>query len=158
MAKEKATVGRPTDYKECYNEQARKLCLLGYTDEELADFFNVATSTIYNWKNQYPAFLEAIKSGKEFADSDVANSLYNRAKGMRVSEQRMTENGIVEVSKEIPPDTAAAFIWLKNRQPRFWRDKTEVAVDSTVTANVDLKADVTVKAALDDFKSEFMDE
>jgi hypothetical protein len=26
---------------------------------------------------------------------------------------------------EIPPDTAAAFIWLKNRRPGSWRDKHE---------------------------------
>jgi hypothetical protein len=31
--------GRPTKYKEEYNEQAYKLCLLGATDKELADFF-----------------------------------------------------------------------------------------------------------------------
>ena len=33
--------GRPTEYKEEYNEQVYKLCLLGAKDKELADFFNV---------------------------------------------------------------------------------------------------------------------
>lgn len=32
-------MARPTKYQEAYAEQARKLCLLGYTDAELADFF-----------------------------------------------------------------------------------------------------------------------
>lgn len=42
--------GRPTLYREEYAEQARKLCLLGTTDAELADFFNVAVDTINEWK------------------------------------------------------------------------------------------------------------
>ena len=37
-------MARPTKYQEAYAEQARKLCLLGYTDAELADFFEVSES------------------------------------------------------------------------------------------------------------------
>ena len=33
---------------------------------------------------------------------------------------------IVPYVEHFPPDTAAAFIWLKNRQPHRWRDKKEV--------------------------------
>jgi len=32
---------------------------------------------------------------------------------------------VTEVTKHYPPDTAAAFIWLKNRRPDLWRDKQE---------------------------------
>lgn len=42
--------GRPTDYREEYNEQAYKLCLLGATDAELGDFFNVTEQTINNFQ------------------------------------------------------------------------------------------------------------
>ncbi len=34
-------VGRPTKYKEEYAFQAEKLCRLGATDKEMADFFNI---------------------------------------------------------------------------------------------------------------------
>lgn len=54
-------MARPTKYQEAYAEQARKLCLLGYTDAELADFFEVSEATINNWKLEYPEFLESIK-------------------------------------------------------------------------------------------------
>ncbi|MCO6427131.1 hypothetical protein [Nitrosomonas communis] len=37
--KEANPVGRPTLYREVYAEQAYRLCLLGATDEELADFY-----------------------------------------------------------------------------------------------------------------------
>ena len=39
--------GRPTKFKPEYVEQAHKLAVRGWTDAELADFFKVATSTIY---------------------------------------------------------------------------------------------------------------
>lgn len=54
-------MARPTKYQEAYAEQARKLCLLGYTDAELADFFEVSESTINKWKLDYPKFSESIK-------------------------------------------------------------------------------------------------
>ena len=78
--------GRPTKYKEEYNEHAYKLCLLGYIDEDLAKFFEVDVSTINNWKIEYPKFFESIKSGKEVADANVAESLYKRANGFRYKE------------------------------------------------------------------------
>lgn len=57
-------MARPTKYQEAYAEQARKLCLLGYTDAELADFFEVSESTINKWKLDYPEFSESIKKGR----------------------------------------------------------------------------------------------
>jgi len=38
--------GRPSGYREEFAEQARKLCRLGATDKELADFFGVDEATI----------------------------------------------------------------------------------------------------------------
>jgi hypothetical protein len=128
-------VGRPTDYKEKYNEQAYKLCLLGATDAELADFFNVCEATINNWKNNIPEFLESIKRGKDIADSNVADRLYQRALGFEHDSEEIkvlsspgagsyTER--VAVKKIYPPDPTSAIFWLKNRQPTKWRDKQEI--------------------------------
>ena len=58
-------VGRPTKYKEEYNEQAYKLCLLGHTDAEMAEFFEVDVSTIHRWKIDYPEFCDSIKRVKK---------------------------------------------------------------------------------------------
>lgn len=41
----KSKGGRPTRYKAEYAQQAYKLCLLGATDKELADFFHVSGQT-----------------------------------------------------------------------------------------------------------------
>ena len=67
--------GHPTDYKPEYPEQARKLCLLGYTDVELAGFFEVCERTINNWKVEHPEFLQSIKSGKVEADEGSHDDL-----------------------------------------------------------------------------------
>lgn len=123
--------GRPTDYREEYNEQARKLCLLGHTDKELAEFFGICEATLNNWKIEHPEFLESLKKGKEVADADVAQSLYHRAIGYSHEEDdiRTVSTGggseivITPTIKHYPPDTAAAIIWLKNRQGKKWRDK-----------------------------------
>ncbi|EKZ6375180.1 terminase [Klebsiella aerogenes] len=122
-------MARPTKYQEAYAEQARKLCLLGYTDTELADFFEVSESTINKWKVDYPEFSESIKKGKAIADGDVTDRLYQRAMGFIAPDVdiRVIDNKIVEtpLDKYYPPDTAAAIFWLKNRQKDKWRDKQD---------------------------------
>jgi len=129
--KKKRKPGRPTKYKPEFAEQAYGMCLLkGMTDEELANYFGVATSSIYEWKKEHPDFSEAIKKGKEIADVSVATALRDRALGYSHPEDKIFlhegEPVIVPTTKHYPPDTAAAFIWLKNRHPERWRDKVEV--------------------------------
>lgn len=124
-------MARPTDYRQEYAEQARKLCLLGFTDKQLADFFDVNESTITRWKQKYPEFRTSIKSGKVVADAQVVESLFKRAMGMEVTEVEVRgndENKIKRVIKKyIPPDTTAQIFWLKNRQPELWREKSTIA-------------------------------
>lgn len=157
LGSEMAELGRPTKYKEEYNEQAYKLCLLGATDAKLANFFDIAESTLYEWKLEYPDFSESLKKGKLIADAEIAEGLYNRAKGAVINTQqaiklkrveydqgkRMLEEERVEVvdlKQEVPPDTAASIFWLKNRQPEMWRDKRDyIEVDDDsgeITINV----------------------
>ena len=129
-----AKVGRPSSYKDEYADQARKLCLLGATDKEMADFFGVSVSTVDNWKKDIPEFLGALKEGKVLADVDVANSLYQRATGYEWIEEQAIKIKVsqyeekvevVEVRKSVPPDTTAGIFWLKNRRKADWRDKQE---------------------------------
>ncbi len=123
-------VGRPTDYLPEYDEQAKKLCMLGATNEEIADFFGIATSTFYNWQNEHPNFLESIKKGKLIADAEVANKLFSRATGYSHSAVKIfnDQGKPLEVPyiEQYPPDTAAAIFWLKNRRPDMWKDKQEL--------------------------------
>jgi hypothetical protein len=122
--------GRPSKYKPEFCEQAAKLCKLGATDRELADFFGVKEWTINRWKAEYPEFSHSLKLAKDEADNRVEQSLYRRALGyshdaVHVSNFKgdVTLTPIVE---HYPPDTTACIFWLKNRRPDMWRDKFDV--------------------------------
>ena len=147
------SAGRPTDYDVSYPEKVFKLCLLGATDAEIADFFEIAESTLYLWKQEHTEFSEAIKRGKITADAEVANSLFKRANGYQYDEVTYEKIGDGDdkvevgeagletvkqdkykkkvVTKEVAPDVAAQNIWLKNRRSRVkdgalkWADKHE---------------------------------
>lgn len=132
------TKGRPTDYKAVYAGQAKKLCQLGATDFELADFFKVDTRTIYRWKHVYPAFCQSLVAGKEKADDRVERALFNRAVGYSFeSEKLWSYMGLVTRAttvEHVAPDPGAAMSWLKNRKPDDWREKIEHSgkIDSDV--------------------------
>lgn len=131
MEEKKNKGGRPGTFKPEYADQARKLALLGLIDAEIADFFGVTQRTFHNWKKSHPEFFHTLKKGKVIADAKVAESLFHRACGYEHDDVHISnyqgEITITPIRKHYPPDTAAAFIWLKNRQGRFWRDKTDDA-------------------------------
>lgn len=119
--------GRPSKYKREFVKQAAKLCEIGATDEDLADFFDVSIRTIANWKAAYPEFLQALKAGKDQADDRVERSLYQRAVGYSYDALHFSSfQGAVTATpyrEHCPPDTTAQIFWLKNRRPDQWRDK-----------------------------------
>ncbi len=129
MSEQAPSVGRPTDYKPEYAAQAEKLCALGATDIELADFFQVSTRTIYRWRNTIDEFCQAVTCGKEAADVRVERALYNRAVGYSFeSEKIFNHQGEIiraPTTEHVPPDPSAAKLWLTNRKPENWRDKQE---------------------------------
>lgn len=43
----------------------------------------------------------------------------------------------LEVDKQVSPDTTAQIFWLKNRKPKEWREKTEIAVTKTKSEAVE---------------------
>ncbi len=128
-AAKKRPRGRPKSFKVEFIEQARKLCILGATDYELANFFEVDTRTIYRWKNTHPDFCQAVVVGKEKADDRVERALYNRAVGYSFETEKVFQyQGDViraDTVEHVPPDPGAAMNWLKNRRPGEWRDKID---------------------------------
>lgn len=136
-------MARPSKFKPEYAAQAKKLCKLGATDQELADFFEVTLSTLNLWKIRHEAFSESLKAGKEQADERVAHALYCRAMGYSHPDTdiRVIDGCIVEtpLTKHYPPDTTAAIFWLKNRRPEEWRDKIQQEVTGKDGGPVEMK-------------------
>lgn len=122
-------MARPTEYKAAYAEGAMKLARLGATDAEIADFYGIDVRTVYRWKNTYEEFCQALKAGKDEADSRVERALYHRAIGYEQEAVKIfmpagaEEPVYAPYVERIAPDTTAAIFWLKNRRPEDWRDK-----------------------------------
>ena len=82
-----------------------------------------------------------MRRGKVKADADVSKSLLERALGYNHKAVKFFQNDGVVISQEYtehyPPDTAAASLWLRNRQPDKWRDKPEfsLSVENNVTVD-----------------------
>lgn len=134
---EAAPIGRPSLYDDSYSRQAAKLCELGATDQELADFFEVDVRTIYRWKHDHDEFCQALKGGKTVADERVERSLYQRAIGYEQEEVKIfmpsgaDKPVYAPFRAKVAPDTTAAIFWLKNRRSGEWRDKQETELSGT---------------------------
>jgi hypothetical protein len=85
------------------------MCLLGATNQDIADNLDVALSSVGKWISEIPEFSDAVKGGREVADEKVAQSLYNTA---------------------LDGNTTAQIFWLKNRRSKEWRDKQEINLQS----------------------------
>src|SRR5690606_4644575 len=101
--------GRPSSYQRRFAIQARKLCQLGATIRDLAEFFEVAPSTISLWLRRQVDFTEAVNAGRLHADTAVEQSLFRRALGYEYEtvkifvNQRTREPIVVPYTKRLPP-------------------------------------------------------
>ena len=132
-------MGRPTKFKEEHMDKIKKMAICGMTDIEMAELLGVTDRTFNNWKEKHPEFFQSLKDWKLKADENVKRSLYERACGYEHEEDKIfNANGkpmVVPTVKKYPPDPTAAIFWLKNRQPKEWRDKQELDVNANVTVN-----------------------
>ena len=112
---------------------AMHLCRLGGTNADLARAFRVSTACIDQWIAKKPEFAEAVHEGRELADARVASALYSRAVGYTHAEEKIFqhEGQVIRAGtlKHYPPDTAACSLWLRNRRPELWREKTQQQID-----------------------------
>ncbi|GAB3317857.1 hypothetical protein GCM10027299_09280 [Larkinella ripae] len=127
--------GRPSKYQQAYAHHAYHYCLMGATDNELAAFFEVDVSTLYEWRRRYAAFSDAVKRGKMWADAQIAHALFKKAMGFNHPQTKFIvvssgdhKQAVVtrEIIKYYPPDVTALKFWLTNRQAHLWRDKPVV--------------------------------
>src|SRR5260370_22064043 len=125
--------GRPTTYKPENAEIARQNCMIGATNEALAERFGVCRRTIDNWIATIPEFSDAVRQGREVADGAVVSALLARATGI---EQKMT-NGFchrgqpvtANYTVQLPPDVRACIFCLRNRRPEEWRENQPLVAD-----------------------------
>ena len=81
----------------------------GLTDEQIANNLGISERTFYNNKKKYPQFLQSLKKGKEIIDYEVENALLQNALNGNITAQ---------------------IFWLKNRKPKYWKDKVNIEDES----------------------------
>ncbi len=115
---------------------AEKYAREGLIDKEICKKLGISTATYYEYQNDYPEFSEAIKRGKRPVDVMVENALLKRALGYSYEEKHTemlvdsdgqpTVKNVKVVKKEISPDVGAQAFWLKNRNPKQWKDRHDI--------------------------------
>lgn len=132
--------GVETKYRKDYHpKQVLKYALLGLTDKQMSDLFDISESTFNKWKIDYTEFSESIRAGKADADANVASTLYKRALGhtqkkkvaFKVKEydekdRQIERVEVVETEEYFPPSDQAITMWLSNRQRKTWGSKSEI--------------------------------
>jgi len=99
--------GRPTKYRPEYCDKAVEFLSEGFSCLGLAGELSVTESTIYNWMDQHPEFLEAIKKGQAKSGLWWERTLKTNAK---------TGEG----------NATACIFGVKNRSRSQWRDRQEI--------------------------------
>ena len=107
--KKPSKMGRPTKFDITVRDKIMALVATGKTDKQIAQEIGVAESTFHLWKQRFPDFSESLRSIKDIQDDLVESALLANA--------------------TLFNNTTAQIFWLKNRRPREWRDKVDVAVE-----------------------------
>jgi hypothetical protein len=132
---EPSHVGAPTAYKPEFVRIARAMAKLGATDFEIAEELGVTVRTVWRWRSKHEEFCQALLEGKDAFDDRIERSLAQKAAGYTFhTEKVMQFEGKViraDIVEHIPPDVGAIKLWLSNRRPDKWREKTEAALTST---------------------------
>ena len=98
--------GRKILFRESMFKEGQKLGALGFTLEEIADFWGIHRSTLHRWTKKNPDFCDTIKRAGAEADSSVLEALLREAKVGNMT-------GII--------------FWLKNRRSEKWKDRKDIS-------------------------------
>lgn len=136
------TIGRPSTFNEQIKNVIINLYKEGKTNQQVADCIGVHRRTLDFWKAKDAEFLRTINEIKDLPDKLIEATLFQKACGYSHKEEKVfcSEGQIIthDTTKQYPPDTASMIFWLKNRQPKRWREKMESERDIVaVTVNVE---------------------
>lgn len=93
--------GRPSKYSEAYCEEVIKFLAGGHSVTAFAGHIGVARSSVFNWANEYPEFMDALKAGQSAAT-------------------RFWEEILIKVARDGGGNATAAIFGLKNRASEDW--------------------------------------
>lgn len=106
--------GRPTLYREEYNDEVISLMGQGYSLTACAGSIGVSRGTIYEWKSVYPEFSDSVAKG------EAKRLFFWENLGLTCAQSSEGNAGMIQFG-------------MKNVGAEDWREKVEVTQNSTVT-------------------------
>lgn len=118
--------GRPSDFDPYMVAEAAGMLNAGSTDTEVCEALGITSATFYRWVRDIPGFREAVTNSKAAAIR-VEASLYGRAVGKATKRIVTTEadGTVTERVEHLPADPRAQQLYLLNKAPDRWRNRTE---------------------------------
>jgi hypothetical protein len=117
--------GHPSRYPGINLVEAEMLSRLGYTDSQMAGYFEVTLPAFKKYR-KLPEVRRALRKGKQTADWNVARALFHRAIGYSHPDIALKTVGEeiqrVPIIKHYPPHAGAATAWLRCRRPAWWAE------------------------------------
>jgi len=146
--KKKKIVGRPNKRSEAKRVEIMKLAREGKTNKEISETVGISEKTFYTWKSDNKEFLHALNKNKEQADKNVEASLYQRATGYNIEEEKIhfDKDGNVNratTHRHFAPDTTAGIFWLCNRKRKDWKQRNDIELGEETRRDFILSYDLT---------------
>jgi len=141
----------------------------GLDNKDIAKYFDYTEAYFSTLINSKSELSKALKRGRKPLEIVVENSLYRRATGLKVKTQVRrfiekqcdcggkdsdclycdgtgkivtNEETVQETITELPPDTGAAALWLKQKKPDIWNKQP---VKMEMNADVNLKGSIPIE-------------
>ena len=102
-------LGAPTKYDAKFCNEVIALGKQGLSITQIAYRMDVARSSLYNWMDEHPDFLDAIKKARHYAQGFWENALTEAALGTN--------------PEGVNPNATLMIFQMKNRFPDEWREK-----------------------------------
>lgn len=145
--KPQTKMGRPTKYQDDFPEVARRLCIIGCSDQQIAEFLGVNLISVRRWMMIYPDFCSAMTRNAAEELRMVKRSLLLRATGYsrRVKKDFVLSEGkgqgtYIATKRRtmyVEPDVRAAIAWLQVYDPEWSANKIgESATDDEVNESI----------------------
>ena len=125
-------VGRATSFDFRTIPIIRGMALSGSSDKQIAEFLGISPKTFEYWAGHIPLLVGALKDGRQFANANVAKSLYRQAVGYTIPEEKIfydSKRGRavrVRGKKFYAPNPVPGIFWMKNKDPDNWKDTRQV--------------------------------
>lgn len=129
----------------------------------------VHRDTLIEWRKRFSDISDALKRGRENADYEVENELFEscktrtvtvkkpfKLKTVKVDGKKRLEEERIEYAEEqvvVPANVTAQIFYLKNRQPDKWKDRPMESIAENQKDNMQtVEDDPITKSLKEEFK------